>query len=177
MDYLSDIIQNSVEANATVVIATFEERAMQARISVADNGRGMDSERLASVADPYSTEGDKHASRPVGLGLSFLSQTAQQCGGAFDVQSEPGTGTSVWCTFDLSNVDTPPIGDIPLTIASAMNLCGDAECVFTRKNESGSYTVRKSELEEAAGALTAANSLIMAREFIRSAEEDIHKGA
>ena len=63
------------------------------RLSVIDDGVGMDPETLAHAIEPfYST---KETGRGTGLGLSMVHGLAAQLGGGFHLASAPGEGTRV----------------------------------------------------------------------------------
>jgi len=58
-----------------------------------DNGEGMSGEVLEKVFEPFFTT--KDIGEGSGLGLSMVFGFAKQSGGAMDIESELGTGTSV----------------------------------------------------------------------------------
>jgi len=61
----------------------------EVRVSLADNGPGMNSEVLERIYDPYfSTK-----SRGSGLGLAVASSIVKRHGGRIEVESSPGRGT------------------------------------------------------------------------------------
>ena len=62
-----------------------------ARISVSDNGGGMNSDVQAQMFEPFFSTKETHA----GLGLTLVYGIARQYGGTIDVQSQPGQGTTV----------------------------------------------------------------------------------
>jgi PAS domain S-box-containing protein len=66
------------------------------RLTVEDEGSGMDAETLARAADPFFTT--KGVGKGTGLGLSMVQGMVQQCGGRLHLDSEPGRGTraEVW---------------------------------------------------------------------------------
>ncbi|MGQ0559726.1 MAG: ATP-binding protein [Sphingosinicella sp.] len=74
-----------------------EGSADEARITVADNGRGIEATDLARVFDRFRRlmEGQSGSSGSVGLGLPLARQYIEAHGGQVELQSEPGKGTKV----------------------------------------------------------------------------------
>jgi len=136
----------------------------------------MSRETVARAIDPFVTDGIKHPHRKVGLGLPFLLQTAEQCGGGMEIDSEPGRGTTVSARFDASNMDMPPQGDLPGMFRVILMFEGPAEVVIRRTREEGSrpaldYEARKTELADALGGLEDATSLVLLKQYLESLEE------
>lgn len=78
-------------------------------LSVADTGTGMDAETMARAVEPFfSTKG---LGRGSGLGLSMVHGLARQLGGALELESAPGTGTTARLLL--------PVSAAPVTIAEA----------------------------------------------------------
>ena len=115
--HILDIGMNSLAAGAkkleVVVIENTKRDWLIIRIR--DDGRGMDEKTLRDVLDHRITS-KKGRKKSIGLGLAFLQQTAEMCGGTFHVRSQPGKGTSVTASMRLSHIDRPPLGDINSTI-------------------------------------------------------------
>ncbi len=108
--HVLDIVQNSIKAGATLVTVAFtvdENRVLT--FSVRDDGCGMAPEFLARVTDPFTTT---RTTRRVGLGIPMLKQSAEMAGGTFGIESEVGKGTCIHASFDLTNIDCIPMGDI-----------------------------------------------------------------
>ncbi len=66
-------------------------------IAVSDTGRGMTPETLRQAVTPFFTT--KEDSGGVGLGLSSVDGFVNQSGGALQLRSEPGSGTTVTLWF------------------------------------------------------------------------------
>ena len=76
-------------------------------VSVSDTGTGMDEATLAQAFDPFFTT--KEVGSGSGLGLPMVQGFAAQSGGAVQIGSKPGQGTTVelW----LPQAPEPPLGD------------------------------------------------------------------
>lgn len=172
-DTLLDIVQNAFEADAGEVRLEMARRGTRLEVSVRDDGCGMDEATREKALDPFWTEPGKHPGRKVGLGLPFVKQAADQCGGEFEIASEPGRGTTVRFAFDLSNVDAPPMGDVAATLAAAMNEAGERELSVRREEDGRAYEVRRTELADALGGLESAGSLALMKEFFFANEAEI----
>jgi PAS domain S-box-containing protein len=85
------------------------------RLSVIDDGEGMDADTLTRATEPFFTT--KGVGKGTGLGLSMIHGLAKQLEGTFLLESEPGQGTtaSLWLpssdevTERQESVPTPPI--------------------------------------------------------------------
>jgi len=113
--HILDIYENSAKAEADLVKVEIIEDFINDQLSITlqDNGRGMNAEMVRRISDPWVTT---RTTRKVGLGIPFLRQTAEMCGGSFDLQSTPGEGTRTHATFQHSHIDRPPLGDIVATL-------------------------------------------------------------
>jgi len=170
-DYLAEAVQNGFEAGATLVAVEWVEDAEWIRVTVGDNGRGMDEAARKRALDPFCSDGAKHPGRRVGLGLPLLAQTAQAAGGTFELKSEPGTGTTIELTFRAAHVDTPPAGDVAGAVAQWMNLAGAGRTLlFHRRTPRGGYRTDSAELGEAAGGLETAAGFLLARGYLAAQE-------
>ncbi|MDK2857836.1 MAG: hypothetical protein PWQ29_230 [Verrucomicrobiota bacterium] len=174
-DLMTDIIQNAVEAGATEIELTIRETAEEIEFKVKDNGKGMSSESKAKAVDPFYSDGCKHAHRRVGLGLSFLFQTAEAAGGEAAIESQEGIGTVIRFRAQAHHVDLPPFGDFPVAAAMMLTLLPKGEMCINRTVGAKTYRLLRSELEEALGGLDSAENLNMLKTFIASQEEDLRK--
>jgi signal transduction histidine kinase len=172
---IADLVQNSVEAGSSLVCLDLTEREGVLSFIIEDNGKGMDEATLEKAKDPFYTDGKKHPGRSVGLGIPFLSQTAGDTGGTWDIVSAPGKGTTVRASFDTVHIDTPPLGDVPLMFRSILILPDVKELVIHRilvRNGKTllDYEVKRSEVLDALGELDTAQSLGMLREYLQGLE-------
>ncbi|MGH7009847.1 MAG: response regulator, partial [Caulobacteraceae bacterium] len=76
------------------------------RLSVADDGCGMDEATLTRAAEPFFTT--KGAGKGTGLGLSMVHGLAAQLGGALRLESEPGRGSRVHLILPRASEDAAP---------------------------------------------------------------------
>ncbi len=109
--HVLDIAQNSIAGGAGCVEVAVSRLAAPDFLTfqISDDGKGMDEARVKAVLNPFCTS---RTTRRVGMGLPFLKQSAELCGGEFRLSSTPNVGTRVFASFALHNIDTPPIGDI-----------------------------------------------------------------
>jgi PAS domain S-box-containing protein len=78
------------------------------RVSVADQGEGMDAETLTRATEPFFTT--KGVGKGTGLGLSMVHGMAEQIGGRFALKSSPGRGTTaeIWIPAATANEAAQP---------------------------------------------------------------------
>ena len=174
-DILADLVQNSVEAGAGFIEVVLEESPERICFEINDNGKGMDQATLEKASDPFWTDGIKHPGRKVGLGIPFLLQTAQQCGGRADIQSAPGKGTTVKADFPARHLDLPPLGDLILLWVQCLSMDGAYQMNIRRVRRTSdgtesSYVVDRAELSDVLGGLDDAGALGLLRDYLTSLE-------
>ena len=113
--HLLDIAENSLSAKAdTIEIVVVEDQTTdRLRMSVSDNGAGMDEDRVKRVTDPFVTS---RTTRKVGLGIPLLKAAAEACNGGLEIQSTPGEGTKLIVEFQESHIDRMPLGNLADTL-------------------------------------------------------------
>ncbi len=113
--YLLDLVQNSLSANATRVDIVIEEaiESNQLRMTITDNGDGMDELQLKKTVDPFYTT---RTSRAVGLGIPFIKMACELADGSFEITSQKNMGTKLIATFDYHHINTPPLGNLEETV-------------------------------------------------------------
>ena len=80
-------------------------------VDFTDTGSGMTPEVMSHIFDPLYTTKDR--GRGTGLGLVIVKQIVTEFGGAVDVESEVGKGTSFRLSFPAIPNDVPPPHEIP----------------------------------------------------------------
>ncbi|MBL7110369.1 MAG: ATP-binding protein [Bacteroidales bacterium] len=113
--HILDIAENSIRAEAKNISVTITEDMKNdlLTLTIEDDGEGMDIKTKELALNPFfSTKKGKK----VGLGLAFLSHSAEEAGGAMKIESEPGRGTKIAATFRLGHIDRKPLGNLNETI-------------------------------------------------------------
>lgn len=136
--HLTDIAVNSYNAGADRIRLRIKlDREKNTLFtSVEDNGFGMDEETLSRCTDPFMST---RSSRSIGLGLALYRLSALRSGGRFEIASKLGRGTLVSASYDLQNIDTPPLGDIAETLAALMCTMSEVRIELTYSSEGKSY--------------------------------------
>ncbi len=92
---LLNLITNAVQAMPQGGELRIETRPLpggRVRLSIADTGVGIPSERLGRIFDPFFTT--KAPGEGTGLGLSVVHSVIKNAGGSIEVSSTPGRGTA-----------------------------------------------------------------------------------
>ena len=151
--HILDIVENSTRAGARNVSIEIVEDSVKnlMTITIIDDGKGMTPEEIGRALDPFYTT--KKERDKVGLGLPLLRNTAEQCGGAMSVSSQPGKGTAVRAEMLLDNIDRPPLGDLSETISILVttNPKVDFDVAYITDGEEERFTTKDEESAEEAG--------------------------
>ncbi len=172
-DIVADVAANSIEAGAKLIRVSVTDADGLIELKVVDNGKGMPPEIVQRAFDPFYTEPGKHAKRKIGMGLPFVKQTCDACGGRVALESTPGVGTTIACTFQADNIDLPPMGDLAAAVLSLFGFAGDFDLVFTHRKGANEYSVSRLELMDAVGDFASVEGLSLAKEFLASQEADL----
>jgi len=92
-EVLSNLLQNALESGAKRVALRTRAGGSSARLVIEDDGRGIASEHLHHVFDPFFTT--RQGRGGTGLGLSIGHGLVADHGGTIELESEPGRGTTV----------------------------------------------------------------------------------
>jgi anti-sigma regulatory factor (Ser/Thr protein kinase) len=145
-----DVAQNSIVAGADLItIAVTEDTAAdRLTIVIGDNGRGMTPEQLQKVRDPFYTT---RTTRKVGMGIPLFRMAAEMTGGALDIQSEAGKGTTVTAVFALSHIDRMPLGDMTGTVTALIRLNPHLDFRYIQTVDGVSFEMDTRELRDILG--------------------------
>ncbi len=145
--HVLDIAENGITAGSDLIQILIDENRIEnlLKVVIKDYGKGISSEMLRTVTDPFVTS---RTTRRVGLGLSLLKEAAKRCGGDFSIESEPGKGTVVTATFRYDHIDRAPIGDIAGTIIMLIAGNPDIDFVYDHVIDGNRFTIDTRELKE-----------------------------
>lgn len=133
--HILDIAENSIDAGAGRIEITLIDSEIDNRLTlqVRDNGRGMDAETVLKIRDPFFTT---KSVRKFGLGIPLLAQAAEECDGAFAVESAPATGTTITAEFRRDHLDLKPFGDMGATLMALVGGHPELHIVFRHRRVS-----------------------------------------
>ncbi|WP_054030472.1 hybrid sensor histidine kinase/response regulator [Desulfatitalea tepidiphila] len=135
------------------------------KLSVQDTGTGISSENIPKIYDPYFTT--KPKGKGTGLGLSLVHGIVKGYGGAINVYSEPGVGT----TF---NIYLPAIeGHVDVPSQGQQTLPGGHEHILLVDDEPILVDVWRQILENLGYRVTTAASGPAALELFRDSSDTI----
>jgi signal transduction histidine kinase len=128
-DALTNLVFNAVDAmpdggvievrtSMPAVTAQSGARTRQVWLEVSDTGIGMDEETRRRCLEPFFTT---KGNRGTGLGLAMVYGMAQRHGCTLEVDSAPGTGTTVRLVFPVST-PTSSAARVPTLQPTARNL-------------------------------------------------------
>jgi len=148
--HVLDVAENSTKAKASLVTisVSVESAADKITISIIDDGCGMTKEQVERVTDPFFTT---RTTRKVGLGVPFFKMAAEAAGGSFSIESEPGVGTTVCATFQMSHIDRMPLGDMNATIHQLILMHPECEFLYTYRYDDRQFALDTREFREILG--------------------------
>jgi len=172
--HILDIAQNSFEAGADEIEIEIMEDLQGDRLTirVRDNGRGMDSETLAKVTDPFFTT---RTTRNVGMGLPLMAAASKSTGGALTIGSKPGEGTCITATFRHGHIDRAPLGDIEATLMVLMAGQSQKNILFRHQIGDQFFELDSRDFRAAEIDLSSPVGLSILREAIRKGESGLKR--
>ncbi len=131
--HILDIAENSIRAGAKLIAISINENSKDdlLTIEISDDGCGMKEKEINKALDPFYTT---KTVRRVGLGLPLLTNASQTSGGKLQLSSEPGKGTKVTATFQLSHIDRQPLGNINSSLISLVATNSDVDFFYNHRH-------------------------------------------
>jgi signal transduction histidine kinase len=138
--HILDIVQNSIAVKAKNVFISVEINPERdtLKITVKDDGPGMEADFLKEVADPFTTT---RKTGKVGMGLPLYKQAAEVTGGSFEIASEKGKGTVVTAVFIISIIDRVPMGDLAETVITLIQNAATTDIIFSYYKGAEGFTL------------------------------------
>ena len=174
--HILDIAQNSLHAGADKIVIEIIENTKEGtlKLTITDNGSGMDQNRVDRVSDPFFTSS---TTKRVGLGLPLLKQNAEQTGGLFDVSSELNKGTVVTAVFNTRNIDMIPEGDLAATMRTLIASDPLKDFIYRQEIDGKEFELDTAAMREELGDidLSRREVLTFIDEFVRSNVSVLHE--
>ncbi len=137
-DYIFDIVQNAINANASKLkIDIMKDH--QLKLIIKDNGVGIHNNDLKRIISPFYTTRE---TRKVGLGLSLIILLTTLTDGSYNIKSSRLFGTKVTFTFNYHHIDFPTEGNYGLLIADIASNSQIKTINFSYKQKSQHMTYR-----------------------------------
>lgn len=147
----------------------------QMRITLVDNGCGMDKEFLSNVLNPFTTT---RTTRKVGLGLPLFSQSALRCEGDFRIYSKKNLGTVLKAVYRFSHIDRAPLGDMNATLISMIQALANADLIYKERFDETSFSLDTREFRAVLGAevsLQEPDVLSWIAQYIKEGRSELEK--
>lgn len=112
INFISNAVKYAPQGLITLEIAKKEACDTETpcyRISVTDQGEGIENSRLEQIFLPFSQldQTSKEVVEGTGLGLAICKELAELMGGEIGVESQPGKGSCFWFTFRAPTAKQP----------------------------------------------------------------------
>ncbi len=160
--HILDLAENGITAGADRITIQVDETFLDThiKITVTDNGSGMDPDMMAAVSDPFVTT---RTTRRVGMGISLFKAAAERCNGSFEIKSDKSRGTTLWATFETDHLDRAPVGNMGETITTLIAGFPDIGITYDHILFRDSFSMDTAELKQGLDDLELDNPLVLTR--------------
>jgi hypothetical protein len=159
--HILDIAENSVQANAKNIEVSVEENISndKLRMTIKDDGKGMNTEQLAQVMDPFFTS---RTTRKVGLGIPFLKEAAEATNGYLKIESTKGIGTTLDVEFQRNHIDRMPLGDLESSYLNLLVGYPHVHWILRYKNDKKEFLLDDQIIKKELAGIPLSDPLILA---------------
>ena len=177
-DHIYDLTQNSSNAGAENIYIGIIRNPLDRtlHIIIEDDGKGVPSEDLPRVTDPFFTTRDKKI-RKVGLGLGLMRSACERTGGSMNVESTEGRGTTIKAILHYDNIDCTPLGDVADLFLSYLMI--DHQISWTLEHRSGEsgYRLTNEEVMSTLGVSSLGDYTVHTplQEYLTSLEKELEQ--
>lgn len=172
--HIMDIVQNSIDAKASLIKISIKEANNILFIEIKDNGLGLTDNQLHLVEKTvFSTkEGNSR-----GRGIKLFKNAAISSGGNFNITSVPNKGTAIKAKFNLLNSNF--LGDISSTVRLLIHCNPDLDFVFFHKVNDLSYCLDTRDIKKMLGDISISNNgvSVWINDYLKNNEKIIYGGA
>ncbi|WP_425446566.1 ATP-binding protein [Dethiothermospora halolimnae] len=174
--HILDLAENSLKAKSKLIEITIEEDLQKdiLTIIIEDDGKGMDSEMLRKVEDPFTTT---RTTRKVGLGISLTKAACERCNGNFSINSLKGRGTKIICTFQHSHIDRAPLGNMGETMVSIINSTNNTDIVYKHTVNKEKFLLETKEIKKILEGVSikSVDVLLWIKEYVNEGITNLYK--
>ena len=155
-------MENSITAGADHIHIEIDETHLNThiKITITDNGKGMDTSMLEVISDPFVTT---RTTRRVGFGIALFKAAAERCDGKFTIKSRKNQGTTIFATFRADHMDRAPLGNMGETITTIVAGYPDIDVRYEHILFKDSFTMDTVELKTELGGIELSDPAVLAR--------------
>ena len=172
--HILDIAENSVNAGARNIRILIEEEVQLdcLTIEIEDDGKGMSAEAAERASDPFFTT---RKTRRIGMGLPLLKEAAEMAKGKLEIRSAPNMGTTIRATFELSNIDRKPLGNMAETITALLATENQVNILYRHSRSGKIVTFDSKHVESQLGdiLLNSIEALCLVRTYLEQEESSL----
>ena len=172
--HILDIAENSVNAGARNISIVIREDVHldQLTIEIGDDGKGMSAEVAQRATDPFYTT---RTTRRIGMGLPLLKEAAEMANGKLEIRSVPNSGTTITATFQLSNIDRKPLGNMAETITALLATENQVNILYRHTRGGKIVTFDSKHVENQLGdiLLNSIEALSLVRTYLEQEESSL----
>jgi nitrogen fixation/metabolism regulation signal transduction histidine kinase len=172
--HILDIAENSINAGARNISIVIREDVHldQLTIEIGDDGKGMSAEVAQRATDPFYTT---RTTRRIGMGLPLLKEAAEMAKGKLEIRSVPNSGTTIKATFQLSNIDRKPLGNMAETITALLATEHQVNILYRHSRGGKTVTFDSKHVENQLGdiLLNSIEALSLVRTYLEQEESSL----